>query len=56
MLRARIEAYNILNHTQFNTIGTTLQLQGTTNVNTQYGQYTGTMPARVLSTTLRFEF
>ena len=56
VLRARIEAYNLLNHTQFNSIGTSLQLLGATNVNTQYGQYTGTMPARVLSTTLRFEF
>jgi len=56
VLRARIEAYNVLNHTEFNSMGTTLQLLGATNVNTQYGQYTGTQPARVLSTTLRFEF
>jgi hypothetical protein len=56
VLRTRIEAYNLFNHTEFNSIGTTLQLLGSTSVNTQYGQYTGTMPSRVLSTTLRFEF
>jgi hypothetical protein len=56
VLRARIEAYNVFNHAEFNTIGTTLQLSGTTNLNTQWGQYTATNPARVLSTTLRFEF
>ena len=56
VLRARIEAYNVLNHTEFNAIGTQLQLQGASNVNTTWGQYTGTMPARVFSTTLRFEF
>jgi hypothetical protein len=56
VIRARIEAYNVLNHTEFNAIGTTMQLSGTTNLNTQWGQYTGTLPARVLSTTLRFEF
>lgn len=56
VLRARIEAYNVPNHTEFNSIGYQLQLQGTSNVNTTWGQYTGTMPARVLSTTIRFEF
>jgi hypothetical protein len=30
-------------------------LTGATNLSTTYGQFTGTMPARVLSTTLRFE-
>ena len=56
VLRARIEAYNVFNHTEFSTIGTSLQLLGATNVNTQYGQYTATLPQRVLSTTLRVEF
>jgi hypothetical protein len=55
-LRARIEAYNVFNHTQFSTIDTTLRLSGTTNINTTYGQYTATNPARVLSTSLRLEF
>lgn len=56
LIRARIEAYNVFNHTEFSTIGTTLQLLGTVNQNTQYGQYTATMPQRQMSTTLRFEF
>ncbi|MCX6628333.1 MAG: carboxypeptidase regulatory-like domain-containing protein [Candidatus Solibacter sp.] len=56
VIRARIEAYNIMNHTEFNAIGSQLQLQGTSNVNTTWGQYTATMPSRVLSTTIRFEF
>jgi hypothetical protein len=56
VLRMRIEAYNVFNHTEFSTIGTSLQLLGATNVNTQFGQYTATLPQRVLSTTLRFEF
>ena len=55
-MRLRIEAYNILNHTEFSTIGTTLRLQGAVNQNTTYGQYTAAQPNRVLSTTIRFEF
>jgi hypothetical protein len=55
-LRARFEAYNVLNHAEFNTIGTTLQLSGASNLSTTYGQFTATNPARVLSTTLRVEF
>jgi hypothetical protein len=55
-LRLRIEAYNILNHTEFSTIGTSLQLSGANNLSTTWGQYTATLPARVMSTTLRFEF
>jgi hypothetical protein len=56
VLQLRFEGYNILNHTQFNAFGTTLQLSGTNNVNTQYGQFTGANPNRVLSTTARIEF
>ena len=55
-LRLRIEAYNILNHAEFNTFGTSLQLSGNTNLSTTWGQYTSTLPSRVLSTTIRFEF
>ena len=55
-IRARIEAYNVFNHTEFNSIGYQMTLQGASNTNRTYGQYTGTMPARVLSTTIRFEF
>ncbi len=56
ILSLRIEAYNIFNHTEFSTIGTTLTLSGATNTNTTYGQYTATLSPRQMSTTLRFEF
>jgi hypothetical protein len=56
VIRLRAEAYNLLNHTEFSTIGTSLQLSGITNLSTTYGQYTATLPARVLSSTIRFEF
>jgi hypothetical protein len=56
VLRARIEAYNVFNHAEFNAIGTTLSLSGATNLNTTWGQFTADNAARVLSTTLRFEF
>ena len=55
-LRLRFEAYNVFNHTEFDTIGTTLRMQGAVNTNTTYGQYESTAPNRVLSTTVRFEF
>lgn len=59
-LRARIEAYNVFNHTEFSTIGTTLSLSGVsgtnTNTNTTWGQDTATYSPRQLATTLRFEF
>ena len=53
---ARIEAFNVLNHTEFSTIGTTITLLGATNTNTQTGQYTATYSPRQIATTLRFEF
>ena len=53
---ARIEAFNVFNHTEFSTIGTTITLLGTTNTNTQTGQYTATYSPRQMATTLRFEF
>ena len=56
LLRLRIEAFNVFNHAEFSTIGTTLTLSGATNTNTTYGQYTATDSPRQMSTTLRFEF
>jgi hypothetical protein len=53
---ARIEAFNVLNHTEFSAIGTTITLLGATNTNTQTGQYTATYSPRQIATTLRFEF
>jgi hypothetical protein len=55
-IRLRLEAYNVFNHAEFSSIGTTISLLGTTNTNTQTGQYTATMSPRQMSTTLRFEF
>jgi hypothetical protein len=55
-IRLRLEAYNAFNHAEFSSIGTTIALLGTTNTNTQTGQYTATMSPRQMSTTLRFEF
>ena len=55
-IRIRIEAYNVFNHTQFQTIGSTYTFSGTTNTNTETGQYTATYSPRTLSTTVRFEF
>jgi hypothetical protein len=56
VIRARIEAYNLFNHAEFSTIGTTLTLSGSTNVSSTWGQYTATLPSRVVATTLRFEW
>jgi hypothetical protein len=56
VLRLRLEAYNIFNHAEFNSMGTSMALVGTSNVNTTYGELTGTRPPRQISTTVRFEF
>jgi len=53
---ARIEAFNVFNHTEFSTIGTTYTFSGAVNTNTQTGQYTATYSPRQMATTLRFEF
>ena len=56
VLRFRIEAYNVFNHAEFSSIGTSLSLRSGVNTNTTYGAYTGTRPPRQMSTTVRFEF
>jgi hypothetical protein len=53
---ARIEAFNVFNHTEFSTIGATYTFSGALNTNTQTGQYTATYSPRQMATTLRFEF
>ncbi len=56
-LRLRVQAFNVFNHTEFNTIGTTYQWNAANvNLNTTTGQYTGTQPARQIALTARFEF
>jgi hypothetical protein len=56
VLRIRIEAYNVFNHTGFSTIGTRMETKGTNQTNTTWGQYTATLAPRQMSTTLRLEF
>ena len=56
VVRLRLEAYNVFNHAEFSTLGTTLSLRAGVNTNTTYGQYTATQSPRQMSTTLRFEF
>jgi hypothetical protein len=56
-LRLRFQAFNVFNHTEFNTIGTTYQWNAAgVNLNTTTGQYTGTQPARQMAFTARIEF
>jgi hypothetical protein len=55
--RLRAQAFNVLNHTQFNAIGSTYTFNATgANTNTQTGQYTGTLQPRQIALTLRAEF
>ena len=56
LLRFRIEAYNVFNHAEFSSIGSSLSLRNGVNTSTTYGAYTNTRPPRQMSTTLRFEF
>ena len=56
-LRLRFQAFNVFNHTEFNTIGTTYQWNAAgVNLNTTTGQYTATQPARQMAFTARIEF
>src|SRR5262249_562823 len=56
-LRLRFQAFNVFNHTEFNTIGTTYQWNAAlANLNTTTGQYTATQPARQMAFTARIEF
>jgi hypothetical protein len=56
MLRMRIEAYNVFNHSEFSAYGTSKTLTSGVNTSTTDGQMTATLPARVVATTLRFEW
>jgi len=56
-IRLRFQAYNLLNHAEFNGIGTVYQFNAAnSNLNTTTGQYTGTQPARQLALSTRIEF
>jgi len=48
-LRIRVEAFNLLNHTQFNLINTAARFDGNGNqINSQFGQATSARQPRVL--------
>jgi hypothetical protein len=56
-LRLRAQAFNILNHTEFNAFGTSFSWNASgVNQSTTTGQYTGTQPARQMALTARIEF
>jgi hypothetical protein len=59
VLKFQVQAYNALNHPQFNAMNTGIQFNPTTNVvsnATAVGLPTGTLPARVLAFSARFQF
>jgi hypothetical protein len=61
-IQLRLEAYNVLNHTEFNGIGTNMTMlyrpgdPVPQNISTNLGQYISTRPSRVLATTVRLQF
>jgi hypothetical protein len=56
-LQVSMQAYNVLNHTEFNTIGTTYSFNAAgVNTNATTGQYTATQQPRQMVLTARFEF
>ncbi len=56
-LRIRFQAFNVFNHTEFNSIGATYQFNAAgLNTNTNTGLYTNTQPQRQMALTLRLEF
>ena len=56
-IHMRFQAYNVFNHTEFNSIGSTFQWNAAgVNLNTTTGQYTGTQAPRQLALTARIEF
>ena len=59
LLKFQVQAYNAFNHTEINGIGTGIQFNPSTNQVSNLsslGYATGTLPARVLAFTGRFEF
>jgi hypothetical protein len=58
-IRIQVQAYNVFNHAEFTTIGSTYQFTGATNatnLNTTTGEYTATNNPRQMALTLRFEY
>jgi hypothetical protein len=57
-LKLQVQAYNALNHPQFNSANTTVTWDANGNVNNAAtaGVFNGTLPARILAFQARFEF
>ena len=63
-LEFRFETYNTLNHTEFNAVSTGLStatantafVSGPTSRNANFGQFTGTAPARIMALSLKLMF
>jgi hypothetical protein len=59
LLKFQAQAYNAFNHPEFNAMNTGIQFNPTTNVvsnSTSVGLPTGTLPARVMAFSARFQF
>jgi len=55
--RLQFQAYNVLNHTEYNSVGTGLQWDATgKQTSVSAGVFNGTLPARILAFSARFEF
>jgi len=53
----RFEAYNVFNHTQFSTVGTTAQWdQSVAQINTSFGKVTAARDPRIMQFALRLRF
>ena len=57
-LKIACQAYNVLNHPEFNNVNTGIQWDATGNVSNMAnaGVYSSTLPARILALSARFEF
>ena len=56
-IRLQVQAYNVFNHPEFNSVGTSIQWDATGKRNSiADGIFNGTLPARILAFGARFEF
>src|SRR5215471_3094860 len=57
-VKLQVQAYNVLNHPQYNSVNTAIQWDANGNVNNAAtaGVFNGTLPARILAFGARFEF
>ena len=56
-IRLQCQAYNVFNHTEYNSVGTGLQWDANGNqTSLSAGVFNGTLPARVMAFSARIEF